>query len=736
MAHNNNDDIVFKPESPVQKKAPLRPEDSWHILIVDDDKEVHEVTRLALSRLTVLGRPLELHHTSSAAECLQFLEDRDNIAVILIDVVMETEDAGLSAVRYIRNTMARDEVRIILRTGQPGYAPEENVVQDYDINDYKTKSELTHSTLTTVMISSIRSYQQIRTINQNRKGLQKIINAGASLMEQHSLEEFSDGVITQISSLLGLRAEGLLCAQARLDEDAEQDDIYIMGAAGSYAPLIRHQLSRIDDTHISSLINTCLQQKQHLYTDAETVLYLGNEQHTAAVYLQTRCPISETDKALLQVFLSNITIGYENVKLFQELRVTAYTDPLTRLANRIEFTRLLQGRVDSEEARQVAVLVDIDHFSDINDGLGQETGNELLIAVASRLKMAFGDNCVVARVDADVFGIVGEEFNLSPQSILAIFESPFSTRDQVLSINATLGIGRLHELGDHGLTMLKRVYIALNSAKKENTRHFEYYSPEMEEAKEQRLQMIRQLRIDFALQKLRIWYQPQYDLKTRRIVCLEALLRWPQADGSFIPPGVFIPIAEYSGLIISIGAWVLENVCAQIAMFKAAGFKDLRIAVNVSMPQFRSPLFVPHVASALKRHNIANGELELEITESVMMDDPEALIQCLTKLKALGIRISIDDFGTGYSSLNYLRRLPLDKMKVDRSFIRDIGKPGGAVIAETIVHLGRQLGLVTIAEGIETAEQEQIMTDMGCVEAQGYYFAKPMPLEELAELLK
>lgn len=736
MTRSDHDQIMFKPELKVQPGAVRKPNDCWHVLIVDDDEEVHHVTRLALSRLTVLGRPLQLHHASSAAECLKTLATLDDLAVILIDVVMESEDAGLKAVRHIREIMERHEVRIILRTGQPGYAPEESVVRDYDINDYKTKSELTHNTLTTVMISSIRSYQQIRTINQNRLGLQKIISAGASLMEQQSLHEFSEGVITQISSLLGLRAEGLLCAHAKLDDEESEEDVYIMGAAGSYAPYIRHKLDSIEDAHITRLIHTCLQQRQHIYTDDESVLYLGNEHHKAAVYLQTRCTVSEQDKALLQVFLNNIAIGYENVSLFQQLRNTAYIDPLTRLANRNEFTRLLETQQDCHVAPQVAVLIDIDHFSDVNDGLGQEIGNELLVAVASRLKTAFGDSGVVARVDADVFGVIGEEFNLTPQSILALFESPFSTRDQVLTINASIGIGRLRELGDHGLTMLKRVYIALNSAKKDNTRHFEYYARAMEEEKEQRLQLIRQLRIDFALQKLRIWYQPQYDLKTRRIVSLEALLRWPQADGSFIPPGVFIPIAEYSGLILSIGAWVLESVCAQIAMFKTAGIKDMRIAVNVSMPQFRSPQFVSQVAHAMKRHGVTGGELELEITESVLMDDPEAIILCLTRLKALGVRISIDDFGTGYSSLSYLRRLPLDKMKVDRSFVRDLGKQDGGIIAETIVRLGENLGLVTIAEGVETAEQEQMMIAMGCREAQGYYFARPMPLEDLSDLLQ
>lgn len=731
--------IRFRPEEPVKASPARRYGDCWRVLIVDDDDEVHQVTRLALDRLKVLGRPLELLHATSAAECLDILSREKDIAVLLLDVVMESDDAGLQAVRQIRNVLDLEEIRIILRTGQPGYAPEELVIHDYDINDYKTKAELTHGALTTLMVSSIRSYQQIRSINQHRIGLQKIIKACTSLLEQHSLQDFSEGVITQICSLFGLHAEGILCAQNQHDDDDDDErsaDIYIFGAAGSYAPFIRQRLSSLPDRHISELIKACMKNQQHLYTDTETVLYLGTQGSVAAVYLQTAQAIADDDRKLLQVFLTNIAIGYENVKLSQKLRNAAYMDPLTRLANRNEFTRLLQQRQNSGESPQVAVLIDIDHFSDINDGLGQEVGNELLIAVANRLRMAFGKDAVVARVDADVFGVIGDEINLSPQSVLAAFESPFNTRDQALIINATIGLGRLRDLGDQGLIMLKRVYIALRSAKKSTIRHFDYYVPQMEEAKEQRLQMIRQLRVDFALQRLCLWYQPQYDLQTRRIVCLEALLRWPQEDGSYIPPGVFIPIAEYSGLIVSIGAWVLEQACAQLAQFRAAGITGMRIAINVSMPQFRNPAFMAQIANALQRYEIAAGELELEITESVLMDDPEVMIQGLRKLKSLGVRISVDDFGTGYSSLNYLRRLPLDKIKVDSSFVRDLTTAGGAAIAETIVHLGRQLGLVTIAEGVETLEQEVAMREMGCNEAQGYYFARPMPLEQLAHLLE
>ena len=253
---------------------------------------------------------------------------------------METDNAGLQVVKRIRDELQLDELRIILRTGQPGYAPEESVIKEYDINDYKTKTELTRSKLVTTIISSIRSYQQIKTINQNRRGLQKIIKAGANLLEQHSLHEFSEGVVTQISSLIGLHAEGVLCAQIE-DDGTASDKIYVLGAAGNYAPFIKCQLERLDNKRIVEQINLCLKTRQHIFADSDTVLYLGNDKHNAAVF-ETNRPIEEADKQLIEVFLSNISVGYENVALFQQLKHAAYIYPLTKTSSRSEFIQILQ----------------------------------------------------------------------------------------------------------------------------------------------------------------------------------------------------------------------------------------------------------------------------------------------------------------------------------------------------------------------------------------------------------
>lgn len=735
---NENDELIFLEEEEHSDEV-AQNYGCWNVLIVDDDEEIHTVTRLALSDLILNDKKLVFFHAYSGAQALEMIAEKGaGLAIILLDVVMETDDAGLMVAKKMREELKIVEPRIILRTGQPGYAPEENVIKEYDINDYKTKTELTRSKLVTAIIASLRSYQQILTINQSREGLKKIISSAANLLEEHSVEGFCEGIVTQISSLLGLNAGGVVCARAGSVLDKEDDSVYVLGAAGEFAQYINEKLENLHDDKIVSYVTQALQQKQHVFKHDCSVLYMNSSGYEAAVYLNIAEDINEDHRQLIEVFLSSISVGYENVNLFHQLRNAAFKDWLTKLPNRTEFVNMLDAlnRTSGKKSNIVASLIDIRHFSDVNDGLGQEAGNSLLLSVAERITAMLGSQVQLARIGADVFGIIGPDELVNAEHINELFISPFKAGDHTLPVTVTMGLCKVSGEKTSGINLLKQANIALNHAKKNHAKNFEYYAPEMEEETTWRLGMIRQLRLDFAERRLQLWYQPQVDLVSERVVGMEALLRWPSRDGGFISPVVFVPLAEYSGLIIEIGEWVLEESCRQLRALNELGYADLRMAVNISMPQFRDPLFVGMVKNAVLQQQLKPEFLELEITESVVMDEPQIVVDALQELKAFGVKIAIDDFGTGFSSMSYLQKLPLDRLKVDRSFVNEVSPGQSAFIAETIVTLGNKLGLQTIAEGVERREQASYMLKLGCDEAQGYLYAKPMPYDELVQFLK
>tara|TARA_R110001632_G_scaffold140224_1_gene256218 strand:- start:18965 stop:21193 length:2229 start_codon:yes stop_codon:yes gene_type:complete len=726
-----NDELIFLSEENTADNTEYA--GSWNILVVDDDEEIHSVTRLALSDLVLNNRNLTFYHAYSKAEALEIIQTLGSeLAIILLDVVMDTDDAGLQVARIMRNEMNLTEPRIILRTGQPGYAPEESVIKEYDINDYKTKTELTRSKLVTTIIASLRSYQQILTINQSRIGLEKIIHASANLLEEHSINRFCEGVVTQISSLIGLDSSGVVCARAGSVLNKDDDAVYVLGAAGEFASYINKKIEHLHDVKIVQVVNECLQQKQHIYENNYTVLYLKSSDYDAAVYLKIGQQISDAYKQLIEVFLSSISVGYENVNLFHQLHSAAFKDWLTKLPNRVEFINQLDNiSTDKKHANDVVALIDINHFADINDGLGQDTGNDTLLALAQRIESAFPNAAALGRIGSDVFAVVGTEREVNSATLQALFNHAFEAGDQMLPLSAAFGFYRFNGKAQTGINILKHANIALNRAKKSLKTNFEYYAPEMEEQTTWRLEMIRQLRSDFNQRKLQLWYQPQIDLVTQNIIGMEALLRWPSSDGGYVSPVVFVPLAEYSGLIIEIGAWVMQEACEKLRLLTDEGFNNLRMAVNISMPQFRDSAFIELVKSAINNNNLAPESIELEITESIVMDEPHIVVEALQELKEFGVKVALDDFGTGFSSMSYLQQLPLDRLKVDRAFVNEISPNKSAFIAETIVTLGAKLGLRTIAEGIEKPEQANFLLKLGCDEAQGFMYAKPMPFEDL-----
>ena len=304
-----------------------------------------------------------------------------------------------------------------------------------------------------------------------------------------------------------------------------------------------------------------------------------------------------------------------------------------------------------------------------------------------------------------------------------------------MPINFNIGLCYQGDFQQAGIETLKLGYIALNQAKKQSAETVVTYTPDMEEKMAWRLGIIRQLRQDFEQRKLEVWFQPQLDLNTLEIIGCEALLRWPSGNGQYISPAIFVPMAEDAGLIVDIGQWVLEQACMQQKRLEAMGFA-ISIAVNVSVPQFKVKGYAQQVKDTLIKYDVKPQFIELEVTESVVMDELANVITTLKELKEFGIEIAIDDFGTGFSSLSYLQKLPLDRLKIDRDFIKDLPGQDCQAIAALIISLGARLGLKTIAEGVETQAQADYLAQLGCDEVQGFMYAKPMPEKELITYLQ
>jgi c-di-GMP phosphodiesterase len=706
----------------------------WRILVVDDDPEVHESTSFALRGVKLLERSLHLTYAHSANHAMALLTGDDSFAVILLDVVMESYDSGLQLVRRIRDELQQHDIRIILRTGQPGYAPELEVFTHYDINDYRTKAELTRTRLLTSLCAALRTYEQIHTIAEGRRGLQLIINATADLIQRHALNAFAEGVLTQITALLHLPLEGVVCVQRGSPFDTnDAHGLFVVGAAGQLSNCFAKPLDEIADSHVREAILKCINQREHLLERSHSCLYLHSGHQEAAVYLASPAQLRPLDRQLLEVFSANLSVCFGNVRLIEQLEYTAYHDLLTGLLNRSGF--LQQIAQHSPQPAQCIALLDIAHFTDLNDGLGHDFGNKVLCQLAERLRQALPDTVQLARLSADLFAMVGPRELLNPTHLNTLLETPLQVEDMRLPLQAALGLCDLLEQTENPLTLLQRANIALNRAKKSLQVQHEYFIPEMENNTRWRLEVIHQLRTDFEAGRLEVWYQPQINLATGQPSGVEALMRWPGNNGFIQPPSVFVPLAEYSGLILDLGNWVLDEACRALQEIVALPCTVQRMAVNVSMPQLRQTNFVENLAAILRRHAVNPANLELEITESIAMDEPKVVRRGLDAIKGLGVRIAVDDFGTGYSSLSHLRDLPIDCLKIDRCFISEIHGGQGGMFAETIAAFARKLGLSTVAEGVETPEQAGFLRALGCTEAQGFLYAKPMPLHELLTFL-
>ncbi|CAO4171720.1 Diguanylate cyclase [Methylorubrum aminovorans] len=454
--------------------------------------------------------------------------------------------------------------------------------------------------------------------------------------------------------------------------------------------------------------------------------------------------LHETNKALAGLNASlEQRVGERTRELDEERRhalFLAERDILTGLPNRLMFGKHLQRALERTggDARVALLYLDLDGFKAVNDTLGHACGDELLKAVGKRLADIPDETVLAARLSGDEFAIIqtgGDQPRVAmalADALIQAMQAPFGIGERDIQIGTSIGIAVSNDPVETPEMLLHQADIALYRAKARQRGTWELFSPEMDIERLARLALERDLRTAIADEQFEVFYQPLHEAAGGVLVGFEALLRWNHPERGMVPPMTFIPVAEEIGLIHEIGAWVLSQACSDAIGWDA----ELKVAVNLSPAQFTRWSLLDDVRNALSKSGLASTRLELEITESVLMQDSESTLALLHQLRALGIHIAMDDFGTGFSSLSYLSRFPFDKIKIDRSFVQSMTEhKGSAEIIRAIIGLGRALHIKVLAEGVETTEQREMLRSEGCDELQGYLFSKPKPLVELGSLV-
>ncbi|MEO5346598.1 MAG: EAL domain-containing protein [Magnetococcus sp. YQC-9] len=847
--------------------TPAPPSVPWTILIVDDDPDVHVLTRMVLRDLTFAGIGVTFLSAYSAADAIPLLQENPEIAVMLLDVVMESDQAGLDLVKQVREVMKNGFVRIILRTGQAGQAPEPRVITEYDINDYRDKSDLTSQKLITAVTVALRAWRDLKTIEHLVQSLRRERESLARAQRIAHLGNWEwdiarDAMICSeearhiVGIPLHVHIHGALDTFLSIShpEDRARVDQTIQQALADLLPfefdhrVVRpngevrwiHEMGEVirdgagKPVRVAGTMHDLTEQREVEYRlkiaasvfegameEAESHMLL-----TAKVFENAVEGVLVTDRAGMIVSVNpafSVITGYQAdealgrtpamlqsgihdaafysqmwhdllsnegswrgeiwnrrkngeahpvwesittirdrnqmithfVAVFQDLTAIkrseealhfrTYHDSLTGLPNRALFQdRLRQaiGQSGRSDDKVMVLVFDMDLFKNVNNSLGHTVGDRLLKGVAERLQHFVREGDTVSRLGGDTFGFIlrgirnTQDVGVVGRKLADALSKPFYIDEHELFITASMGVTLCPEDGDEADLLIRNADMAVARAKTAGRDNCQYYAPAMGAEAERRLALEHSLRQGLERDEFMLHYQPKVDLRTNRIGGMEALVRWRHPRDGMVSPGEFIPVAEESGLILPLGSRVLNMACRQTRLWHDAGFDHLKVAVNLSIRQFRQADLIDEVRAAIEESGLPPESLELEVTETLMMENLDDIVAILTRLKALGPTIAVDDFGVGHSSLTYLKKLPIDVLKIDQSFVRDLTLDSDdAAIVTAILALGRSLRLKVVAEGVETPEQLAFLRNEGCDHFQGYLFSRPLEIEAFSRKL-
>lgn len=444
--------------------------------------------------------------------------------------------------------------------------------------------------------------------------------------------------------------------------------------------------------------------------------------------------------------LNELTIKYEELNRNRDnMKKLAYTDYLTELPNRTAFTEMLDNVMLTIRSEEIIGIMDIDldNFKNINDTLGHSYGDELLIDVTYRLKQAMDENDYLARIGGDEFIVLSQNltdtvsYEEKIRKIRNVFSYPFILTTKEYFVTVSIGVAFAPKDGKTSQILIKNVDSAMYVAKANGKNTYAYFDYTFNQKLTEKIETQSELRKAIERDEFILFYQAQMDLETKKVVGFEALIRWNHPTKGLVGPDEFIYLAEETGLIVPIGRWVLLTACRQLKQWSSEGYEDINMAVNLSARQFKDKDFVKLVFDAIEETGIDPKHLELEITETIALDDLEYTIATIKELRKIGVNFSLDDFGTGYSSMNYLKRLPVSNLKIDKSFLDTVMEDQcDQRIIQTIITLARNLDLFVIAEGVERSDQEQFLQEANCNKAQGFLYSKPVPKDMAEQFLR
>ncbi|CAM2887427.1 EAL domain-containing protein [Pseudoalteromonas distincta] len=709
------------------------------ILTVEDDINYQNALTNSLKEIQVdEGCTIEILVANSISQAALVLSSHPDIALTFIDVVLEEDDSGLRLVDTIREVLGNSDMRIVLLTGQPGFAPEQHVMKSLDIDEYWNKSDVSAEKLQSIVTSNLRTWQYISQISSARKGLQLVLDASRSINSKHDMRSFSKAVLEEISNILNITdGGGIICSSGGSNTKA-----LISTANGCFdgfeGQLVEQEILNSD---IYTDFELAITEQRHVFSKHHTVFYfetknLDNKSYVTIV--KSDNSIGEQNEYLLKVFSENVNTGFANIALLNKLTELAYTDVSLNLHNRNWLTREIRNMNLHEQYRTLLVVFEVEQFEEKAFTFGHDFCQILLSEVYKNIKLTFAPfSPRIAVINNSSFGLlVNTDVEISKEMI-AVLNRPVC-QIQMVRQYADVRILEMALRSVLSFSPEKIISIAESSLSDSHLTSSKYikHNQEKTEALTKRFSLMAKLRAAIGSGTLEVALQPKMDLVNLMPVGFEALARWQLKDGSFISPEVFIELAETAGLISELDCVIFDKILATIQELKNKGI-NLPVAFNASAFDLANPQYFDRIAQKIHEVNIDPSMLELEITETQAISNYDLIRESLEKFMALGIKVSIDDFGTGYSSISHITEITANILKIDRCFICDIEhNTDNQYILEMIVNLAKRFNFSIIIEGIETLEQCNWAKKIGCNVAQGYYFSKPLFVKDLIEWLK